>query len=87
MCVRRLVPRDVGLSSTQNASANGILGMRTTPGPLPTTNFAFAHVFSQAAAQADFFKDTTLPLVQEVLDGSSGLLFAYGVSNSGKTCG
>ncbi|PWN40390.1 P-loop containing nucleoside triphosphate hydrolase protein, partial [Ceraceosorus guamensis] len=35
--------------------------------------------------QADFFKKTTLPLVKSLLSGSSGLIFTYGVTNSGKS--
>lgn len=47
--------------------------------------YKFTHVFNDATTQSAFFKETTLPLVKDVLTGSSGLLFAYGVSNSGKT--
>lgn len=35
--------------------------------------------------QDEFFRTTTLPLVEQVLLGQGGLLFSYGVSNSGKT--
>lgn len=63
-----------------------MLGLRSTPGPLPSSTYKFSRVFGPNTTQADFFTETTLPFVQEALDGSSGLLFAYGVSNSGKTC-
>ncbi|CAD6931109.1 unnamed protein product [Tilletia controversa] len=35
--------------------------------------------------QASFFQHTTLPLVRELLSGQSGLIFTYGVTNSGKS--
>lgn len=36
-------------------------------------------------AQADFFRGTTLPLVEQLLQGSNGLVYTYGVTNSGKS--
>ncbi|KAF8761324.1 Kinesin protein [Rhizoctonia solani] len=37
------------------------------------------------AALVLFFASTTLPLVKDLLSGENGLVFAYGVTNSGKT--
>ncbi|KIJ21477.1 hypothetical protein PAXINDRAFT_123270 [Paxillus involutus ATCC 200175] len=51
----------------------------------PSSIYKFSHVFLPATQQADFFAKTTLPLVRGLLDGQNGLLFAYGVTNSGKT--
>lgn len=42
-------------------------------------------MFLPNTSQSDFFTKTTLPLVQDALQGQSSLLFAYGVTNSGKT--
>lgn len=50
------------------------------------STYKFTRVFDDQTDQVAFFQQTTLPLVKDVLTGSSGLLFAYGVSNSGKTC-
>lgn len=47
--------------------------------------YTFSHVFPPDTTQSDFFTKTTLPLVKDVLDGQNALLFAYGVTNSGKT--
>lgn len=47
--------------------------------------YTFSHVFPHDTQQADFFKKTTLPLVLDLLEGRNGLLFTYGVTNSGKT--
>lgn len=35
--------------------------------------------------QSQFFTETTLPLVQDLLEGRNSLVFTYGVTNSGKT--
>jgi hypothetical protein len=58
----------------------------TSPEQSATTKYRFTRVFGDEATQSDFFNETTRPMVQDVLNGQSGLLFAYGVSNSGKTC-
>ena len=50
-----------------------------------TSTYSFSHVFPSATPQSDFFTKTTLPLVQDLLQGQNALLFAYGVTNSGKT--
>ena len=51
----------------------------------PASIYTFSHVFPPATTQSDFFGKTTLPLVRDALEGQNGLLFAYGVTNSGKT--
>ncbi|KJE00683.1 kinesin family member 20/23 [Cryptococcus gattii NT-10] len=53
--------------------------------PKPPHLFSFDRVFSPDTPQSPFFTTTTLPLVQKLLQGENGLLFAYGVSNSGKS--
>lgn len=35
--------------------------------------------------QSEFFAHTAVPLIKDLLNGENGLLFAYGVTNSGKT--
>jgi kinesin family protein 20 len=47
--------------------------------------YSFDRVFGPQSSQTDFFANTALPLVDQLLKGENGLLFAYGVSNSGKT--
>lgn len=51
----------------------------------PSSVYKFSHVFPPSTTQEDFFATTTLPLIRDLLDGQNGLLFAYGVTNSGKT--
>ena len=47
--------------------------------------YTFNHVFPPDTDQPTFFHKTTLPLVDDVLKGQNGLIFTYGVTNSGKT--
>lgn len=47
--------------------------------------YKFTKVFDTNTPQKDFFDESTLPLVKDVLNGENALLFAYGVTNSGKT--
>jgi Tfp pilus assembly ATPase PilU len=56
--------------------------LSTTP---QSSVYSFSHVFEPITTQPEFFAKTTLPLVQDLLHGQSGLFFAYGVTNSGKT--
>ncbi|KZT06295.1 kinesin-domain-containing protein [Laetiporus sulphureus 93-53] len=51
----------------------------------PSSIYTFSHIFPPDSQQSQFFNRTTLPLVQDLLEGQNGLLFAYGVTNSGKT--
>ncbi|TYZ68683.1 hypothetical protein PybrP1_012431 [[Pythium] brassicae (nom. inval.)] len=49
------------------------------------TSFQFSRIFPAATAQRELFVATTKPVVRAAFDGKSGLVFAYGVTNSGKT--
>jgi kinesin family member 20 len=51
----------------------------------PASIYTFSHVFGPTTNQSEFFTQTTLPLVKDLLNGQNALLFAYGVTNSGKT--
>lgn len=42
-------------------------------------------MFSPASSQKEVFDKVAKPLVSDVLNGKNGLLFAYGVTGSGKT--
>eukprot|EP00743_Colponemidia_sp_Colp-15_P003013 GILK01003258.1.p1 GENE.GILK01003258.1~~GILK01003258.1.p1 ORF type:complete len:1210 (-),score=339.90 GILK01003258.1:490-4023(-) len=47
--------------------------------------FQFTKVFTKDAPQDTVFQDSTLPLVDGLFSGQNGLLFAYGITNAGKT--
>jgi hypothetical protein len=47
--------------------------------------YYFDHVFDENIDQNTIFKKTTLPLVESFFEGTSCLVFSYGVTNAGKT--
>ncbi|XP_026276459.1 kinesin-like protein KIF23 [Frankliniella occidentalis] len=47
--------------------------------------YSFQRVFDEAVGQKEIFETVGLPLVKSLLEGRNGLLFAYGVTGSGKT--
>ena len=49
-----------------------------------THEFSFSRIFDEATKQKELFDDTMLPFVKDILDGQNGLVFTYGVTNSGK---
>ncbi|KAJ8083705.1 hypothetical protein PM082_002471 [Marasmius tenuissimus] len=51
----------------------------------PSSTYTFSHIFPPNTSQSQFFEKTTLPIVCDALSGQNGLIFTYGVTNSGKT--
>lgn len=49
------------------------------------SRLTFSKVMGPDATQAEVYQATAAPLVEAMLEGQSGLLFAYGITNSGKT--
>lgn len=49
------------------------------------TSFRFSRIFRPVTQQEELFQATTKPVLAAALEGKSGLVFAYGVTNSGKT--
>ncbi|GAB0091225.1 hypothetical protein DMENIID0001_060390 [Sergentomyia squamirostris] len=47
--------------------------------------YTFAHVFDENCGQKDVFDLVAKPLVEALIRGTNGVLFAYGVTGSGKT--
>ncbi|KAJ8703034.1 hypothetical protein PTI98_001692 [Pleurotus ostreatus] len=67
-------------------NATGQAGSRFRISTVPPSSvYTFSHIFPPDVTQSDFFNKTTLPMVHDVLSGQNGLLFTYGVTNSGKT--
>ncbi|KAG8966272.1 hypothetical protein FRC05_002731 [Tulasnella sp. 425] len=69
-------------SSSQNQST---LRRLTNSSPPSSSVYTFTHIFPPETTQSNVFKEVALPLVKDLLNGENGLLFAYGVTNSGKT--
>ena len=84
--VEILSDTEIRLHGRDNSPTNSLLGLAPGSGGASSTVFAFSRVFGPTTSQAEFFETTTLPLVRDLLEGSSALLFAYGVTASGKTC-
>ncbi|KAI9444981.1 kinesin-domain-containing protein [Lactarius indigo] len=76
--------RMLDLSRDDSHGYSGIPRFRLSATPTSSI-YTFTHVFPPNTQQTEFFVKTTLPLVRSLLDGEDGLLFAYGVTNSGKT--
>ena len=49
------------------------------------TQYTFAGVFSEKTSKETVFHTVMLPLAKDLLQGKNSLLFAYGVTGSGKT--
>jgi len=49
-----------------------------------THEFSFSRVFDDKTHQKELFDEIMLPFVKDILDGQNGLVFTYGVTNSGK---
>jgi kinesin family protein 3/17 len=49
------------------------------------TKFTFSEVFKADSAQVEVFDAAMSPLVENLLHGKHSLLFAYGITNAGKT--
>lgn len=47
--------------------------------------YTFTDAFGENSTQKDVFAEVGRPLVKDLIDGSSSLLFMYGVTGSGKT--
>lgn len=47
--------------------------------------YTFNSIFNEEDSQKGVFDKLALPLVDELIKGKNGLLFAYGVTSSGKT--
>ena len=52
---------------------------------LQATQYTFTGVFDESVSQKKIFHTVTMPLVEDLLHGKNSLLFAYGVTGSGKT--
>jgi len=55
-----------------------------TPGEQPKT-FAFDTVYDWTASQENIYKETGYPIVDSVIEGYNGTIFAYGQTGTGKT--
>ncbi|KAK4511889.1 uncharacterized protein ATC70_003888 [Mucor velutinosus] len=71
---------DLEISMTPPEESNAYRTRNTAP-----ERYKFSKIFTDTVSQQEFFNKTTLPLIHDVLHGENALIFAYGVTNSGKT--
>ncbi|CAI9577799.1 unnamed protein product [Staurois parvus] len=74
----RIVAMDVKLGQVT------IRNPRANPGELPKT-FTFDAVYDASSKQTDLYDETVRPLIDSVLQGFNGTIFAYGQTGTGKT--
>ena len=60
----------------------GSQGFRSNPVSL---FYTFNTIFNEGDGQKSVFDKLALPMVEDLIKGKNGLLFAYGVTSSGKT--
>ncbi|XP_045585184.2 kinesin-like protein KIF23 isoform X1 [Procambarus clarkii] len=77
-CVTAIDKRTVRLSPPASCFAS-------RNGSAKEQYYKFQHVFGPNTTQKELFDSIAKPLVADVLNGKNGLLFAYGVTGSGKT--
>lgn len=51
----------------------------------PPKEYAFDQIFEPGTAQEVIYKDTAAPIVESVMEGYNGTIFAYGQTGTGKT--
>lgn len=92
-CVR-VVVRCRPLSSTETQDGRKmIVNIATTRGEIsiqgdpnePPKTFAFDSVYDWNSTQETIYKETAFPIVDSVLEGYNGTIFAYGQTGTGKT--
>ena len=49
------------------------------------TKFTFSRVFPTSTTQQQLYDGVCTPLLDSLMNGGQGLLFAYGMTNAGKT--
>lgn len=51
----------------------------------PTRDFTYDATFAPTCKQSSIFEETALPIIESVLEGYNGTIFAYGQTGTGKT--
>lgn len=59
--------------------------VKTDQGKPGALKFTFDRVFDMNTTQVDIYQTAALPIVESVLEGFNGTIFAYGQTSSGKT--
>ena len=72
------------LNNSIQHKSDTVLSLRK-PNSFLEQQYLFEKVFSACVSQREVFTHTTVPLIESLLSGQDGLLFAYGSTSSGKS--
>jgi len=73
------------LSIVQQDEGNNQISIRKPDEEENIKSFAFDSVFNEASEQALVYEKTAFKLVESVIEGYNGTIFAYGQTGCGKT--
>lgn len=76
----------IGLNSNINNSSNKLQPKQNTQKQELITKYSFTKIFQEKTSQTTMFTEICYPIIEDLLSFErSSLIFAYGLSNSGKT--
>ncbi|CAG9826543.1 unnamed protein product [Diabrotica balteata] len=83
----RLIPHNNVDSNTciEIMSTQELCISNESKGIRKNTFYKFKHIFPSHSTQKEVFDHIGYPVIEDLLNGKNGLLFAYGVTGSGKT--
>uniref|UniRef100_A0A6P7GL47 Kinesin-like protein KIF23 n=1 Tax=Diabrotica virgifera virgifera TaxID=50390 RepID=A0A6P7GL47_DIAVI len=83
----RLIPNNNVDSTTcmEITSPQELCISNESKGIRKNTFYKFKHIFPSHSTQKEVFDHIGYPVIEDLLNGKNGLLFAYGVTGSGKT--
>ncbi|ESN98441.1 hypothetical protein HELRODRAFT_84358 [Helobdella robusta] len=79
------LPPQFGGQPQVGATRNLRSGVLFNHPPQSSLKFTFSRIFNEKTSQKDFFDLAVQDTIKEFIDGQNALVFAYGVTNSGKT--
>lgn len=74
-CIKVSSSTELTLYSSENAKN----------GQIRESRYEFSHILTDNVSQSAAFKELALPLLDELIQGKSSVLFTYGITGSGKT--
>ncbi|XP_077983562.1 kinesin-like protein KIF3A [Glandiceps talaboti] len=87
---RPMNEKEIAQECKQTVKVDRVTGMVTVVNPHrghgePPKTFTFDTVFPTDSKQVDVYNETARPIVEAVLEGYNGTIFAYGQTGTGKT--
>ena len=82
---RPLIEREDGRSNWRIQNSNSILQVNHLGKCIPNTAYSFDYIFDPSAPTLLLYEELVGPIVESVVAGFNGTVFAYGQTSSGKT--